>query len=114
MKRGDLVTVLFRGDYGKPRPAPVVRSDVYSEIDSVVVLQLTSVVIDKPILRVTIEPNSMNGLRTVSQVMVDKPMSLPVEKIGMAVGHLSDSEMLHITSLLAPFLGIPADFGYSI
>ena len=113
MKRGDLVAVAFRGDYGKPRPALVIRSDIYREIDSVVVLPLTSTLIDKPILRVTIVPNSINGLRTVSQVMVDKPMSLPVEKVGMVIGHLSDSEMLNITSLLAPFLGIPADFGDS-
>ena len=30
MKRGDLVTIALQGDYGKPRPALVVQSDLFS------------------------------------------------------------------------------------
>lgn len=29
MKRGDLVTVSLSGDYGKPRPALVIQSDLF-------------------------------------------------------------------------------------
>ncbi len=37
MKRGDLVTIALPGDYGKPRPALVVQSDLFSEHPSVTV-----------------------------------------------------------------------------
>jgi mRNA interferase MazF len=42
VKRGDLVTVVVAGDYGKPRPALIVQADVYVEHPSVAVLPLTS------------------------------------------------------------------------
>lgn len=109
MKRGELVTVALPGDYGKPRPALVIRSNVFQRISSVAVLPLTSTLTDNPLLRVTIEPNATNGLRTVSQVMVDKPMSKPVEKIGLAFGHLYDSEMAVVNNLLAIFLGLDGE-----
>jgi mRNA interferase MazF len=31
VKRGDVVTVAVQGDYGKPRPAVVVQSDLFNE-----------------------------------------------------------------------------------
>ena len=32
-QRGDLVTVFLQGDYGKPRPALVIQSDLLTELD---------------------------------------------------------------------------------
>ncbi len=32
-QRGDLVTVSLQGDYGKPRPALVVQSDLLTRLD---------------------------------------------------------------------------------
>jgi mRNA interferase MazF len=69
VRRGDLVTVAVSGDYGKPRPAPIVQADVYAEHPSVTVLPLTSELIDAPLLRVTVEPGASTGLRLRSQVM---------------------------------------------
>ena len=40
--RGDLVTVALPGDYGKPRPALVIQSDLFAEHPSVTVLPVTS------------------------------------------------------------------------
>ncbi|EQD75369.1 transcriptional modulator of MazE/toxin, MazF, partial [mine drainage metagenome] len=37
MKRGDVVTVVAPGDYGKPRPALVVQSDLFQDHPSVTV-----------------------------------------------------------------------------
>jgi mRNA interferase MazF len=37
MKRGDIVTVSLPGDYGKPRPALVIQSDLFDEHSSVTV-----------------------------------------------------------------------------
>ncbi|NMH17585.1 type II toxin-antitoxin system PemK/MazF family toxin, partial [Tepidiphilus sp. B18-69] len=42
MQRGDLVTVSLPGDYGKPRPALIVQSDLLSELESVVLCPVTS------------------------------------------------------------------------
>ena len=48
MKRGDLVTIALQGDYGKPRPALVIQSDLFSEHPSVVILPVTSELRDTP------------------------------------------------------------------
>ncbi|HEY5105146.1 MAG TPA: type II toxin-antitoxin system PemK/MazF family toxin [Caulobacteraceae bacterium] len=72
MRRGDLVTVVSSGDYGKPRPALIVQADLYTEHPSVTVLPLTSDLRDAPALRVTVEAGVATGLRRPSQVMVDK------------------------------------------
>ena len=42
MRRGDLVTVVTSGDYGKPRPALIVQADAYAEHPSLTGLPLTS------------------------------------------------------------------------
>ena len=60
MKRGDLVTIALQGDYGKPRPALVIQSDLFSEHPSVVILPVTSELRDTPLFRVTIAPNEVN------------------------------------------------------
>lgn len=105
MKRGDLVTVSLQGDYGKPRPAVVIQSDLFSEHNSVTVLPVTSDLRDAPMLRLTIMPSPGNGLRKTSQVMVDKTMTVPREKAGAPFGRLTDVEMLAITRALAVFFG---------
>ena len=42
MRRGDLVTIALQGDYGKPRPALIVQSDLFNEHPSVTILPVTS------------------------------------------------------------------------
>ena len=77
-KRGDVVTVAASGDFGKPRPAVVIRSDVFPEQHaSVIVCQMTSTLEDAPDFRVTIEPSRDNGLWAISQIMADKPRDGP-------------------------------------
>jgi mRNA interferase MazF len=79
-QRGDLVTVSLQGDYGKPRPALVIQSDLLTDLESVVLCPVTSD-LRNAAFRVTVEPNPANGLRTLSQVMVDKLATLPRTKI---------------------------------
>ena len=40
--RGDLVTVVLADEYGKPRPALIIQSDLFREHSSVTVLPVTS------------------------------------------------------------------------
>ena len=107
MKRGDLVTVALQGEYGKPRPALVIQSDLFANLTSTVtVALLTSAALDIPIFRVPIEPSETNALRTRSFVMVDQTFSASTRRFGDAFGHLDDADMLAVNRALALFLGI--------
>ena len=106
MRRGDLVSVSLPGDFGKPRPALVIQSDYFADHASVTVLPLTSRLRVAPLLRVTVDPDPANGLRAVSQVMIDKASTLLREKVQPAFGRLDADLMLQIDRVLALFLGI--------
>jgi mRNA interferase MazF len=106
VKRGDLVPVALQGDYGKPRPAVVVQSDLFSEHPSVTVLPVTSELRNTPLFRIRIEPSDANGLKKASEIMVDKPQTIARDKLGTPFGALDDSTMLAVSRALAVFLGI--------
>jgi mRNA interferase MazF len=106
VRRGDLVTVAMQGDYGKPRPALIIQADQFGDLGSMVILPLTTTMIDAPLLRPTIEPTAANGLRAASQIMLDKPMTVKSEKLGPAFGHLDDLAMIGVSRSLALFLGL--------
>jgi mRNA interferase MazF len=106
MRRGDLVTIALQGQYGKPRPALVVQSDLFDEHPSVTILPITSELRDAPLFRVPIKPSEANGLQKLSEVMVDKAQSVPREKIGDTFGHVSAEDMLAVSRSLAVFLGV--------
>jgi mRNA interferase MazF len=42
LKRGDIVSAVLSGDYGKPRPALIIQDDAFVDIPSLMVLPLTS------------------------------------------------------------------------
>lgn len=71
-----------------------------------VVYQLTSELEDAPDFRVTIVPKPENGLRVISQVMADKPVTLRRERIGQKIGHLGDQDMARLNAALAFVLGV--------
>jgi mRNA interferase MazF len=106
MKRGDVVTLAMQGDLGKPRPALIIQSDMFSDTATVTILPITSQLIDAPLIRITLNPNTTNGLRKPSQVMLDKSMTIKREKIGQHIGTLEPADMLQINRFLALFLGI--------
>jgi mRNA interferase MazF len=107
MRRGDVVTVAAAGDYGKPRPAVIVQTDALPiEHASVVVCQMTSECSEAPDFRVTIEPSQNNGLRVISQVMADKPVTLRRERIGRKIGHLDDKDISRLNIALAFVVGL--------
>ena len=105
MRRGDFVKVVTPGSYGKLRPAVIVQSDLFNQHPSISVLPLSSELRNTPLFRVRIEPTAMNGLDKLSEVMVDKIQTIPIEKIGGEIGRASDEEMLAINRALAIFLG---------
>jgi mRNA interferase MazF len=104
-QRGDLVKVSLPGDYGKPRPALVVQSDLLEELDSVVLCPVTSH-LRNAAFRVTVEPNPSNGLRALSQIMVDKLSTLPRGKVSEAFGRLDDERMKAVDRALLLVVGV--------
>ena len=104
-QRGDLVSVSLQGDYGKPRPALIVQSDLLNNLDSVVLCPVTSD-LRSAAFRVTLEPNPTNGLRVLTQVMVDKLSTLPRAKIGASFGRLDDDRMKAVERALLLVIGV--------
>jgi mRNA interferase MazF len=102
MKRGDLVLAVARGDFGKPRPAVVVQSDLFNSTHaSLLVCLLTTDRIDAPLFRLTLAATSANGLRETSQIMVDKLLALPRDRIRERIGSVDNETMLALMLGLA-------------
>jgi mRNA interferase MazF len=107
MRRGDVVAVAAAGDYGKPRPAVIIQTDGFPDgHPSTIVCQMTSRLIDAPDFRITIEPTPENGLRTRSQVMADKPVTIRRSKIGKQIGRFSNADMVRLDAALAFVIGL--------
>jgi mRNA interferase MazF len=106
MKRGDFVTIALQSEFGKPRPALVLQSNQFSELLSITVLLVSSSIIDAPLMRITVTPDMSNGLQKISQIMIDKCMTVKKEKIGSVLGSVSNEIMVKVDRSLAVFLGI--------
>ncbi|CCF18184.1 conserved protein of unknown function [Pseudorhizobium banfieldiae] len=106
MRRGDLVTIALPGDFSKPRPALIIQSDLFAETGTVTVLLVSATIVEAPLIRVTVHPSAANRLRKISQVMVDKAMSVKRDKLGPTFGRLEDESMLAVNRSLAVFLNI--------
>ena len=98
--------VVLAGAYGKPRPALVIQSDLFSMHPSITVLPVTSALRPIETFRIAVEPTGENGLRTRSQVMVDKAHTIPRDKAGTPFGKLEARTMTAVDRALAVFLGM--------
>jgi mRNA interferase MazF len=107
LKRGDFVVVSLPGDYGKPRPALVVQADLFNETHaSVSVVPVTSTIVNAPLFRITTEPTSSNGLRSISQLMIDKVTAVPRSRIARTIGQADEDLLLRVGRAMALWLGL--------
>jgi len=84
-----------------------VQTDAFPEAHpSVVICQITSEMAAAPEFRITIAPNAANGLRIRSQVMAEKPVTVPRERIGQSVGRLTDAEIGRLNVAPAFVMGL--------
>ena len=95
------------GAYGKPRPAVVVQSDLFNEThQSVTVCPLTSDLKDAPLFRLDIAPSAINGVKKPSQIMIDKIVTLPAERIRPSIGRVNHSQLVQIGIALRLWLAL--------
>lgn len=106
MRRGDIVIVSAAGDYGKPRPAVVVQSDVLAATDSILVAVITSTIKNTPLHRLTLEPLLNNGLKVRSQIMADKIVAHPRGKCGDTIGRVDRDSLAALDQILLFTLGL--------
>ena len=107
VNRGDIVVSSSPGDFGKPRPALVVQSDLFNPTHaSVVICPITSHLLDAPLFRLTISPSRENGLKAESQIMVDKITAVRREHIAKKVGKINETEAASVDRALAIWLDL--------
>ena len=107
LRRGDVVTCVLSGDYGKPRPALVIQSDLFNEFHaSVTVCPFTTHLQDAPLFRIQVEPEASNGLQQTSQLMTDKITTLKREKISHVIGRLSEEKIQEVEEAIRLWLDL--------
>lgn len=107
MKRGEIWTAAAGSGYlGKPRPVVIVQDDRFDATDSVTVCAFTTDPTEAPLLRLSIEPDPVNGLRGPSSLMVDKVTTVPRSKLGARVGHLGKEDMGRLGRAIVVFFGL--------
>lgn len=97
-----------KGAYtGKPRPALVVQSDLFNPThQSVTICPITSDCVDAPLFRIPLPPGERTGLRTVSQIMIDKIVSVPRSAITAEIGRCDTAELEAAEGALRLWLGL--------
>jgi mRNA interferase MazF len=106
-QRGDIVVCVLSGDYGKPCPAVVVQSDLFNPTHaSITVCPITSHIEDASLFRLSIEPSAENGLRSSSQIMIDKISTLKREKVHQRIGKLSEKQIEVLNTAIKQWLDL--------
>ena len=106
MKRGHVV-IITHGELGRPRPAVVVQTDeLGDDTTSVLVCPITSVLTDRLPVRPTVEADTDNGLRLRSQIMTDKTLAVPRDRIRRVLGAFDPATMDQVERALLVVLGL--------
>lgn len=108
MQRGAIVTVATSGDFGKPRPAVVIQADALNKttLESCIVALITSHIVDAPLLRIDLKNNPRTGLKSKSQIMAHKLVTIRKERIGPKIGQLSKDELQQLNRTLSFVIGL--------
>lgn len=106
MNRGEIWTVAGGVYASKPRPALIIQDDRFDATDSVTVLPLTSTLVDAPLIRISIAPSELSGLRHESHVMIDKATTVRRTNVQTRVGRLTAAQLVSVERALLVFLGL--------
>lgn len=111
-RRGDAVVCSMQGDFGKPRPAIVVQSDLFNPTHTtIVVCPMTSVLTGLGLFRVRIDASDLTGLRNDSEIMIDKVSAIEIDRVARKIGRLSSAQMELVDRALRLWLDLPPSMG---
>lgn len=106
MIRGELWTAAGGVYSSKPRHALVIQDDRFDATDSVTVLPLTTTLIDAPLLRISLSPSELSGLRQESHVMIDRLTTVRRSNVQTRLGRLTAAQLADIERALLVLLGL--------
>jgi mRNA interferase MazF len=107
LKRGDIFTVSTRGIAAKPRPAIILMANEFLRSDRpIIICPLTSEVAEARIGRTRIEPSAENGLRTVSEAMLERLGAALPNELGSRIGQLSKDDLDRLNIAVINILGL--------
>lgn len=108
MKRGDILWCAGFKDLGKVRPWVIVQNnESLSDWPSITACPLTTGENSKAgSIRLTVSPDSVNKLESISVVMVDKVSTLPRDRVKNRQGRLSADDLRKVEALLLRWLGL--------
>ena len=106
MNRGEIWTAAGGVYASKPRPVLIVQDDRFKATDSVVVVPLTTAIVDAPLTRVPIAADALSGIAQPSYAMVDKITTVRRTSLGTRTGRASAAQVVEIERALLVFLGI--------
>jgi mRNA interferase MazF len=107
LRRGEIWTAAGGSGYaGKPRPVVIIQDDRFDATASVTVCAFTTDPTEAPLIRLLVEPDSVNGLDEPSSLMVDKVTTVPRSKLRQRVGRLGDDDMVRLGRAVMVFFGL--------
>ena len=106
--RGDVVISSIGGKNGRTRPWVVVQTNLLNEfLFTILVAPLTSEVkIEQEDFRPILRPSVDNGVKQISQVMLDRLTVMDNKEIIKKIGMLNKKDILHINQAMAFVLGL--------
>ncbi len=107
MQRGDIVVCVSSDDYGKPRPAVIVQTDLFNKTHATLTIcPFTTHLIEASLFRLLISPTKQNGLKEASQIMVDKITSIKRDKIHQKTGTLTADQIQKLDDAILLWLDL--------
>jgi mRNA interferase MazF len=67
---------------------------------------MSSEIVDAPLFRITVFPTPENNLERLSQLQVDKIMTIRRDRIGAVIGRIDDETLVGVNRALAVWIGI--------
>jgi mRNA interferase MazF len=106
VKRGDIV-IVAHGELGRPRPAVVVQADELGEATTTVLAcPITTEIAEKLSIRPIIEAADTTGLRVRSQIMTDRMLAVPRNRVRRVIGIVDDATRNRLNGALLLVLGL--------
>jgi mRNA interferase MazF len=106
VNRGEIWTAAGGVYASKPRPVLIVQDDRFDTTDSVVVVPLTTHIVDAALTHVPIPAGALSGIAQPSYAMVDKITTVRRTNLDTRTGRASAAQVVEIERALLVFLGI--------